>query len=320
MNEISTRRHLVESEGLATSCGISVVHVRGPRSGSTLALLSGVHGDEWEGVAAMGRLRRLLREQQISGSVYIVGVCNELAFEAMNRCTPVDGRDLARCFPGDRHGSITERLAALLTEEVIRHADFLIDLHSAGLHYTMPTLVSFTGGESEMARMSAEAAACFGAPVSWRHPPPPPAGRTIAVAFEQGIPSIYTETTGAGALRERDIECYTRGVQNVMQRLSMLDGDPVPAQPATRLVGSGDLDAAAVRARHRGMLIRGVELLQRLEVGDEVGRIVDPAGEVVETLVARRRGVVVMLRHAPKVAPGDRICHLANLEDEGDAS
>lgn len=315
MNEIVTRRLNIEGNGMPPSIGVSIAIIRGAQPGPVLALLGGVHGDEWEGVAAVGRICRALRDREIRGEVRAVSVCNEAAFHVLSRTTPQDASDLARCFPGDRQGSLTQRLAALLADEVIRGADFLIDLHSAGLHYTMPTLVGFIGGDDIVARKSAEAAASFGAPVVWRHPPPAPLGRTISVAYESGIPAIYAETTGAGELRAGDVECYMHGVLHVMWYLSMLVGDPPRARPALRLVGNGDLDAATVRTHHGGMFIRSVELLQRLQAGDEVGTIVDPAGDVLETLVAVRGGVVVMLRHIPKVDAGDRICHLANLED-----
>jgi predicted deacylase len=318
MNEISTRRFPIETDGMSESTGVTMLTVRGSRPGPTLALLSGVHGDEWEGVTAVGRITRLLREREIRGMVRITAVCNELAFEAISRTTPSDGRDLARCFPGDRRGSVTERAAAVIADAVIQGSDFLIDLHSAGLHYTMPTLIGFIGGESAAGRMAARAAEAFGAPVIWSHPPPPPLGRTISTAFDQGIPSLYAETTGAGELREGDVACYTQGVQRVMHLLEMLDGDPppLPSPSPLRLGGNGDLDTAMVRARHAGVLMRGVEPLQVLEVGDEVGMIVDPAGEVVERLTTSGRGVVVMLRHTPRVVPGDRICHLADLDQD----
>jgi predicted deacylase len=320
MNEISTRRFPIETGRMSESTGVTVLTVRGSRPGPTLALLSGVHGDEWEGVTAVGRITRLLREREIRGMVRITAVCNELAFTAISRTTPLDGRDLARCFPGDRRGSVTERTAAVIAGAVIQGSDFLIDLHSAGLHYTMPTLIGFIGGESAAGRMAARAAEAFGAPVIWGHPPPPPGGRTISTAFAQGIPSLYAETTGAGELRERDVACYTQGVQRVMHLLEMLDGDPPPLSSTSplRLGGNGDLDTATVRAHHAGVLTWSVEPLQVLEVGDEVGMIVDPAGDVVERLTTSGRGVVVMLRHTPRVVPGDRICHLADL-DQADA-
>jgi predicted deacylase len=295
-----------------------VLTVRGSRPGPTVALLSGVHGDEWEGVVAAGRICRLLRAHDLHGRLLVVSICNEPAFEAMSRVTPEDGRDLARCFPGDPSGSPTERLAALLADRVIRQADLLIDLHSAGLHYTMPTLVGYTGGDGAAGRRSAEAARWFGAPVIWRHPPPVPPGRTISLAFDFGIPSLYAETTGAGGLREADLACYTSGVQNVLRAMSMLAGERSPAPSTLHLTGSGDLDAATVRAHHGGMLVHGVELLQHLEAGDSIGTIVDPAGETVETLRAGRRGVVVMLRHTPRVVAGDRVCHLADLAEAGE--
>jgi predicted deacylase len=314
MNEISSRRYQIDTAGNAPPAGITVLTARGPRTGPTLALLSGVHGDEWEGVVALGRICRFLHDRGIHGEVRLVSVSNEPAFAAKSRCAPEDDRDLARCFPGDPGGSLSQRLAALLTERVIRGADFLIDLHSAGLHYTMPTLVGFTDDPSAMGRQSAEAAARFGAPVIWRHPAPPPPGRTISVAHDQGIPNLYVETTGAGNVHAADIACYTQGVRNVMGLLGQLEEAPLPAPAPVRLQGSGDLDAALVRAHHAGVLLLQARLLQRLAVGEVVGTIVNPHGEVVETLVAAHAGVVVMLRHTPHVAPGDRICHLADRD------
>jgi predicted deacylase len=315
MNEISSQRSQIDTAGNATPAGITMVTARGPRPGPTLVLLSGVHGDEWEGVVALGRICRLLHEQEIRGEVRLVSVCNEPAFAAQSRCAPEDGCDLARCFPGDPHGSLTERLAALVTERVIRGADFLIDLHSAGLHYTMPTLVGFTDDPSPVGRRSAEAAACFGAPVIWRHPAPPPEGRTISIAHALRIANLYVETTGAGNLLEADVHCYTHGVQQVMGLLDMLDVEPQPLVAPVRLRGSGDLDAALVRAHHAGVLLLQAGVLQRLSVGEVVGSIVNPLGEEVETLVATHAGVVVMLRHTPHVVPGDRICHLADQDE-----
>ncbi|HWE62242.1 MAG TPA: hypothetical protein VHB98_11075 [Chloroflexota bacterium] len=54
MNEISTQRHAIAGDGMSAAAGISVISIRGTRPGPTLALLSGVHGDEWEGVVAVG--------------------------------------------------------------------------------------------------------------------------------------------------------------------------------------------------------------------------------------------------------------------------
>ena len=314
MNKISTQRHLIEGGHAAETIGFSVVRIAGEQPGPTLTLLSGIHGDEWEGVTAAGRLCHTLRDEQLHGQIVIVSICNEAAFDAMSRTSPQDGMDLARCFPGNSQGSSSERLAAVLTEKVIRQADFLIDLHSAGLHYTMPTLVGFMDEDSEMGRQSTKAGLCFGAPVLWRHPSPPPAGRTISAAYQYGIPWIYAETTGAGELRARDIDCYTRGVRNILHMLTMLPGETTPQEPVLRLAGTGDLDTSKVRASQAGIVIRSVELLQTVEPGDEVGTIINPAGEIVERLRADQQGIVVMLRHTPRVMPGDRICHLAELD------
>ena len=60
-------------------------------------------------------------------------VVNPLAFAAGSRTTPEDGLNLARVFPGNPNGSITERLAAVIFNEYVSRANYLIDLHSGGV-------------------------------------------------------------------------------------------------------------------------------------------------------------------------------------------
>ena len=67
-------------------------------------------------------------------------ICNMPAYEAVQRSSPIDGLNLARVFPGDDAGSITRQIASWLTRKLLRHADFLINLHTGGIAYELPTL------------------------------------------------------------------------------------------------------------------------------------------------------------------------------------
>ena len=117
-----------------------VVTVSAPSPGPTVALLGGVHGDEYEGVIAVRWLINHLRSTLISGTVRAVAPAHPTAWGATTRESPVDGKNLARVFPGSSTGSATEVVAYELTEQVIMGADLLIDLHSAGTNFEMPFL------------------------------------------------------------------------------------------------------------------------------------------------------------------------------------
>jgi predicted deacylase len=109
-----------------------VLTLSGASPGPRVVLLGGVHGDEYEGIAAASLAFRDLDPQALHGTLTIVPVSNPLAFDVGMRETPEDGKNLARVFPGSESGSVTERIAHALTTGAIQGADFLIDLHSAG--------------------------------------------------------------------------------------------------------------------------------------------------------------------------------------------
>jgi N-alpha-acetyl-L-2,4-diaminobutyrate deacetylase len=102
-------------------------------NGPTLLLISGVHGDEYEGPVALGALCRELNSNNVTGRVIIVPYANPLALRAGTRTSPVDQRDLNRSFPGASNGQPTEELADILNRNFISKADAVVDFHTGGI-------------------------------------------------------------------------------------------------------------------------------------------------------------------------------------------
>ena len=291
---------------------LPLLTLRGRQDGPRVAILGGVHGDEYEGTAAAGLVWRDLDPEQLRGTVHIVPVANPPAFAAGQRASPVDGLDLARSFPGDGRGSLSRRIAHALAERVIRGADLLIDLHSAGQHYAMPLLVGCYAGRDALGRRSRAAALAFGAPVFWSHPTIAP-GRSLSAALAAGVPCIYAESGGGGRVRAPHLAAYRRGVRRVLAHLGSLPGEaagPADEPPHVWLRDSGDLDRAQTVA-HGGVLLERARLLDRVAAGQPLGEVLDERGVVLETVRAASRGVLVMARRTARVRPGDRVYVLA---------
>src|SRR5262245_27749415 len=81
---------------------------RGAAPGKTIVVLGGVHGDEYEGMAAVRAVFRSLDPAEMRGTFLGVPVCNPPAFAAAARASPLDGQNLARVFPGSPAGTISE--------------------------------------------------------------------------------------------------------------------------------------------------------------------------------------------------------------------
>jgi predicted deacylase len=278
--------------------GAVVTTVRSDEPGPTVALLGGIHGDEDEGVLAVWRVLRDLEGVALRGTVRAVAPANPGAWAAGSRTSPSDDGDLARAFPGDRDGDTTPVLAHSIVDRVIDGADLLIDLHSAGLRYSMPL---FCGVAPDGLR----AAAAFGAPMIWLHESWP-SGRSLAAAQVRGIPGMYVECGGGGGIRQADLDAYVTGVLSVMAELGMMPALPRGAAlPAPRWVrGSGDLDAG-VRSSRAGLFAATAVAGELVPEGGEVGRLFGCQGQLLEVVRAPHEGVLMFLRRRARITSGD---------------
>lgn len=294
---------------------LELFEVVGSRHGPVLGLLAGVHGDEPEGVLAIRMLLATLDESALAGTVNAVPIASPAAFGADTRLSPDDGKNLARVFPGSPGGSSSERIARLLTDEVIAKADLLIDLHSAGRDYEMPFFVGFSSTPSGLRERAARAAWAMGAPRTWEHSSVGP-GRSISAAADLGVPSIYVEVTGGGTIRGRELQAVVTGIRRVMGTLGML---PSPSDlfepPRDVFVGDdGDTDDSLC-ASAAGSCVRFVEVGQSVVRGQLLAEIVADDGSLVEQIVSPQDGVVMMLRRRPTVEKGTSIAMLGPRAD-----
>ena len=284
------------------------LYVTGSREGPVLVVTSGVHGDEYEGVEAIPEVFHQTDPDALTGTLFMVPVCNVPAFETITRSSPIDGLNLARVFPGDAYGSITPRIAHVIATQILPEADFYIDLHSGGMMYDIPTLAGYVHNESDLGEKSLAGARAFGAPVLWGHPSLSP-GRTLSSAVEHGVPCIYTEAAGGGLARPKDVACFRDGVLNVMKWLGMLEGEPRPATVTHHLLGEGNIDQA-IQASVAGYYKPEVALLDEVQKDQQLGTIRDLFGEVVAELHADTDGVIIMLRRLHRVRVGDGLAHI----------
>lgn len=287
------------------------ITITSQHAGPTVAILAGVHGDEYEGVIAALSLARSLPEELVSGSVKIVSPAHPAAWQVCTRSSPIDGANLARVFPGSESGSATEQLAHALTEHVIKCADVLIDLHSAGTNFEMPFLCGFHAGPHNWCTESERLANVFSADFTWHHDGEPDYGRSLTVAYQQQIPAIYVEGHGGRSIRRSDLDGYTSGVRRVLQDLKMLSTAPQMRHDSIQVFGNGNTDTGLV-ASLTGFLVTRVKIGDRVFGGEVIAEIIDISGIVLSTLSATQTCYIMLLRRDAKVCAGDTICITAN--------
>src|SRR6516165_11029577 len=118
-----------------TELRLSLHVLTGAKPGPTLGILTTVHGDETMALIAVRDLLHSVDVGSLSGRVAAIPVANPLAVSVFNRQTPEQhGKtDLHEVFPGNPEGNLTQRMASVITANLLDHVDALVDIHCGGL-------------------------------------------------------------------------------------------------------------------------------------------------------------------------------------------
>ena len=274
--------------------------IEGARDGPHLLITGGVHGDEFEPMAAIRRLLRQVDSSKLGGRLVLVPVVNEAAFENRFRWAE-DGLDLARVCPGKVDGSVTERTAHALAQ-LIGEADFYIDLHTGGTIMSVWPLAGYClHVDPKILHLQREMAKAFNLPLVWGTSGKLQ-GRSLSVARDANVPAIYTEYHGSATMNLQGVEDYVDGCLNVMGMLEMIDRE-APANRGSRIeyvVEDNREHAGFMQIQNpspmAGFFEPQVVLGQRVRVDDPIGTVCDVLGDRVETIRSSQDGIVLTLR------------------------
>ncbi|MEX2288119.1 MAG: M14 family metallopeptidase [Planctomycetaceae bacterium] len=281
--------------------------IDGARPGPHLLITGGVHGDEFEPMAAIRRLMGWIEPAQLSGRVTLVPVVNEAAYLCGQR-TADDGLDIARVCPGRADGSITERTAFALSQW-IRAADYYIDLHTGGTALEVLPLTGYTlHSDRTVLEAQRRMARAFNLPVIWGTPGLP--GRSLSVAAGARVPAIYAEYRGGGRCDPAGIEAYVDGCMNVMGELKMIEREP-PQSKIQHIVEDNRPNAGFMQIQNpspmTGFFEPSVKLGDAINIDDALGTVSDAPGTNVATVRARQAGIVLVLRTFSRVLEGESV-------------
>lgn len=270
--------------------------------GPHLLITGGVHGDEFEPMAAIRRIMKAVDSKALRGRLTLAPVINEAAYRNKHRCAD-DGLDLARHCPGSADGSITMRTAFALSR-LIEAADYFIDLHTGGTTLDILPMSGYNLHPDVKVRESQRAMSrSFNLPVIWGTSPVLD-GRSLSVARDANVPAIYAEYHGAATCDPEGVDAYVEGCLNVMGELGMIDREP-PASCVQHIVedereGTGHMQVQNP-APIEGYFDPAVTLGQRVESGDPIGTVCDVLGDDMRTIIATQSGILLMLKSFARV-------------------
>ena len=287
---------------------IPVTTIEGDQPGFTLALIAGNHGYEYPPILALQKLRREIHPATLFGTVIMVHVANMPSFLGRTvYFSPVDGKNLNRCYPGRPDGTVSERIAHAITTEVIDHADFLLDLHCGdGNESLRPYVYQTVTADADLNRSIERIALAFGIDhiVIDRSRPTDPARSVYCsnTAITRGKAAITVESGYLGCTDEQCVDQIADGVRGVMRELGMLSDGPPPLERAVYLDPVEVLSSPAT-----GILYPQVERGDNVAKGQLLARITDFFGDELAEIRAPFAGEVLYIVATPPITEGQPV-------------
>ena len=281
-----------------TNIDVPMFVMRSVNPGPVVLLQAGMHGDEINGIET---LRNLLRMPEIKnplrGTIIIIPILNVISFINGSRDLP-DEKDLNRCLPGSKTGSLGSRIAYDLIKQVIPQINFGIDFHTGGAkinNYPQLRCVFENQANIDIAKMFG---ASFLINSGYRE-------KSLRREAEKRGKSVLV-FEGGESLRfnKQAINEGIQGCLRLLNKLEMIDLE-VP-ENETILINN----SSWVRAKLSGLFRTTKKYGVFIEKGSEIGTLADPYGENEYKIHAPDNCFIIGINNQPVINEGDAIMHL----------
>ena len=298
-------------DDLTVARALPVTVVTGFEDGPTLLLIAGEHGNEYENIVALQETMVDLDPARVKGRVVAVHCCSVDSYLNSTRVGKADGQNLARCYPGKRDGTLTERIAHTLQSDFLGCSDTDLPVCLVAMHTYAPLMKGATLSgfnmyvdEPQLTDVARQACLATGLPLVWGHEcdPQVPAtaemndddgGRTaLYAAFLSGIPAIYWETIwGDGGEEE-----YKCALGRLLVHFGLDAGSNESIEPKAVIESHGH--GAGNMASHNKTPVSGlwrpqIQVWDVVKEGDRLGEVRDLHGTALAAIEAQREGTVI---------------------------
>jgi predicted deacylase len=278
---------------------VPIMIARGREDGPVLGLTAALHGNELNGIRVIQRLFDDLNPEELRGTVIGVLIANVSGVLREQRSF-IDGVDLNHIFPGRSDGNVSQLFVHRFLERIIRHFDFLIDLHTASFGRVNSYYIRADMSDPEAGRM----ARLQRPQIILDHVP---SGSTLrGAAADRGISGVTLELQDPHLFQKDVVTSAILGVRNVLIDFGMIPGEiSVPDEEPILCDRSYWL-----YTDEGGFLSVLPEVTRRIRKGDTIARVRTVFGEVTREFFAPEDGIVIGKSVNPLNQSGSRILHL----------
>ncbi|MDU0369922.1 M14 family metallopeptidase [Hymenobacter endophyticus] len=286
---------------------VTVFHGRKP--GPVLGIIAGVHGYEYPPILAAQQLARELDPAQLSGTIILVHIANVAGFLGRSvNVNPQDNKNLNRVFPGQATGTVTERLAWLLSHDIIGRCHYVVDVHAGDAPEDLRPYAGYYNyfDTPELSEKGRQMAVAMGFPyvIQFGNEPTLKAASVYCSreAIKRGIPAADIECGRLGMPESENVALIRQALHRLLMHLRIEEGT-LPASPAPYLVTR----RVSIDSQHTGFFFPKVKAGEFVYQGQALGHITDLFGSHLTDVTATANGVVLVMTGTPPINKGDNL-------------
>lgn len=283
-NKIQEFIHILDTE-----IKIPITVINGAEKGKTILVTAGIHGCEYVGIKTAMELGKEIKPEDVKGRIIIIHPVNIEGFiERSAGIVPMDKKNLLRVFPGDENGSISEKIAFVVSRDFISKADFYFDLHGGDIHEDLFPHIYYPGkADKEVMEKSIEMAKAFD--VKYYIKSNTTNGTYTSAAINYKVPSILVERGCKGNCKDEEVESYKRDMLNAFSSLKVLK-----VEKSKRVNTPKEIyETRYIDSEENGVWISNVNAGELINKGDVLGVITDFFGNTIKTYYSELNGIVL---------------------------
>lgn len=265
--------------------------------GPVVWLTGCIHGDEVTGIVTIQEVFKTLRKQHLlKGALYAFPLMNPIGFETASRNITLSKEDLNRSFPGDKVGSVAERIAdKIFTTIKQTNPTLVLDLHNDWMKSIPYTLVDRNpgGARKKAYELTRKVADKSGFPVVLDTDD---SSKSFSYSLlDNDIPALTIELGESYVVNEQNVEHGLKSILGILSHMEMLEKPQEDFTFRTALPSSARILAfSSLPVSSASGIIRFLshpgDIVGK---GQPVAKIYNAFGKLQGTLLSQNDGIVL---------------------------
>ena len=204
--------------------------IKGKDKGIVFTILAGVHGAEYAPIIATQKLIKKFEVKRLSGTIIILPITNIGAFYSSTPyVNPIDNLNINRIFPGNKNGSVSEKIAHFIATKIIPVSDVFLDAHSGDANEDLLPFVCYYDNQNYpfQTKMAKELSEYSGFENVISYPYTIKNSEPALYAFKQatqvGKIALSFESGKLGYLQPKAVDRILRGYYRIFDKLEMYE-------------------------------------------------------------------------------------------------